>query len=101
MGRAFGVAQEEEETRSYPIEAVLTGDVGPGLHELAVPEGSIADGTAIVALDLPAEVLVVLLHRGDHRVVPEGRTIVRAGDTLLVLAEGDDLAGMHRLLEPR
>jgi cell volume regulation protein A len=98
--RVLGLAEPSDETRSYPIESVLSSDEVPDLHELIVPEGSPAADQPIVALDLPADVLVVLLHRGQDRVVPEGATVVRAGDHLLVLAEDGSLEAMRRMLEP-
>lgn len=96
--RALGVAEDEPEMRTYTIEAVISGSSGHDLHEVPVHEGSAADGVAVVSLDLPSGALIVLLQRGDDFVVPEGRTVLRAGDRLLVLAEGDVLEVVRRIL---
>jgi len=89
----------------YPLE--YTG--GQGLRnafvELEVLPGTLADGRAIVELDLPPELLVVLLARGDGFQIPSGGTILQAGDRLLVLAEPAALertlarTGMQRIAE--
>src|SRR5690606_9316918 len=97
----LGVDAPATEVRTHTIEAVISGDAGPELHEVPVPEGAAADGQPVVALDLPAGTLIVLLQRGDGYVVPEGRTIVRAGDRLLVLAEGEALGKIRRAMEQR
>jgi cell volume regulation protein A len=98
VARALGVSEDEPEVRTYTIEAVVSGSSGHDLHEVPVPEGSAADGVAVVSLDLPPGALIVLLQRGDDFVVPEGRTVLRAGDRLLVLAEGDVLEVVRRIL---
>lgn len=99
--RIFDVDAPEDEEGSYALEAVLSGDAGPDLHEVVVDEGSLADGTTIVNLGLPPEVLVVLLQRGADWVVPQGGTVVRAGDHLLVMAEGDNLDAMRQVTDLR
>lgn len=43
----------------------------------------------------------MLLQRGDDFLVPEGRTIIRGGDRLLVLAEGDTLAEVRHIVGER
>jgi potassium/hydrogen antiporter len=97
--RLFDVASDEPEVRTYTIEAVMSGHSGHDLHEIPIPEGSAADGRPVVALNLPPGVLIVLLQRGDDFVVPEGRTLVQAGDRLLVLAHGDALEAARRIIE--
>jgi potassium/hydrogen antiporter len=97
--RSLGVAAGELEVRSYTMEAVLSGDFGHDLHEVKVPHDSPIDGTPLVRLDLPPGALIVLLQRGYQFVVPEGRTIIHAGDRLLALAEGDNLAALRRIIE--
>jgi potassium/hydrogen antiporter len=97
--RLLGVVEDEAEPRTYTIEAVMSGSSGHDLHEIPVPEGSAAAGTAVVALDLPPGALIVLLQRGDDFVVPEGRTVLQAGDRLLVLAEGEALDAVRRIMD--
>jgi cell volume regulation protein A len=60
----------------------LTG----GLREIIVPAQSASVGRSLVELDLPTGFLVVLIERRGESVVPNGDTVLEAGDHLLVLA---------------
>jgi cell volume regulation protein A len=73
--------------RIFPLEYNPISGLKSGLQELAIPADSPAVGKSLVALRLPAEVLVVLIARGNEYLVPSGGTTVAAGDTLLVLAD--------------
>lgn len=53
--------------------------------ELAIPESSPVVGSRILDLHLPPGTLIVLLEREDHFLVPEGSTILQAGDELKIL----------------
>jgi potassium/hydrogen antiporter len=97
--RLLGVAADEREVRSYTMEAAMSGHTGHDLHEVLVPEDSTIAGTPVVRLNLPAGALLVLLQRGDDVMVPEGSTVIEGGDRLLVLAEGDTLETVRRIIE--
>jgi potassium/hydrogen antiporter len=99
VARLFGVDAPADPVRPFDIEAVMGGPSGHRLHELPVPAGSPAVGTTVVELNLPPGVLIVLVARGDDNLVPQGRTVIEAGDRLLVLAEGENLQAVRRLLE--
>ncbi|MDI6695084.1 MAG: potassium/proton antiporter [Anaerolineales bacterium] len=73
--------------RIYPIEYTPMGGLKSELKELTVPPGSNFAGKAIFELGLPAELLVILIARGDDFVLPSGGTVLQDGDTLLVLAD--------------
>lgn len=99
--RLTGVAAAERRDHVLATEITLTGEAGHDLHDVEVPEGSRAAGVSLVALHLPPGALIVLLHRGDDTLVPEGRTILRAGDRLTVFADAERLAAVRRLVGPR
>ena len=44
-------------------------------------------GKRLLDLGLPPGALVVLVRRGDHVLIPDGGTVLQAGDTLLLLAD--------------
>jgi cell volume regulation protein A len=73
--------------RVYPIEFTPMGGFKSELKELPVLAGSAMHGKAIVELGLPADFLVVLIGRENDFVVPSGGTVLRGGDTLLVLSD--------------
>ena len=70
---------------AYPIEYSGGRGLSDAFVELEVPPGSLADGKPIVALDLPDELLVILIARGDEFMIPSGGSRLEAGDRLLVL----------------
>ncbi|HEX6421360.1 MAG TPA: TrkA C-terminal domain-containing protein [Acidimicrobiales bacterium] len=67
------------------------GDRRRADHGTGGGHGSPASGRQIVDLRLPAGTLVVLLSRADEFVVPQGSTLVRAGDSVLLVADKDTL----------
>ncbi|HJA24771.1 MAG TPA: potassium/proton antiporter [Candidatus Fournierella merdigallinarum] len=56
------------------------------LRELTVERGSRWENASLSAVDLPGRRLVILIQRGANTMIPTGRTVIRAGD-VLVLAE--------------
>ncbi len=81
----------------YPLHySAIEGPVGD-LHELRLPPGSPLVGQEIARLDLPADLLVVMVARRGRFIVPGGATRLEAGDHLLVLAEN----GVFRDLQAR
>lgn len=77
--------------RPFLLDIVESGNGATDLHEVMVAPGSPASGHQIVDLQLPAGTLVVLLSREDEFVVPQGSTVVRAGDSVLLVADQDAL----------
>ena len=60
--------------------------------------GSAADGSRILDLGLPPEALVILIHRGGEFLIPKGATELCAGDSVLVLAGGEELRTVRQML---
>jgi cell volume regulation protein A len=100
VARVLGVGATATDLPSPPFEAVHHGVDGAQLHELGVGAGSPAVGRSLVELRLPTGSLVVLIRRDGHYVVPEGGTRMREGDTVMVLAESDQLDEVRRRLGP-
>lgn len=82
-----------------PLEFVPTVSVNSELAELVIPRGSPAVGRSIMELNLPPGALVVLVNRNDDTIVPNGATVLQAGDAVLVLVENDALPEVRRLVE--
>ena len=89
VARWLGVAQEpaDDRHREVSFDTVITGDDGPDLRELGVQPGAPAVGRQLVDLSLPRGVLVVLVRRDGESFMPQGSTVIAAGDHLLVAAE--------------
>jgi cell volume regulation protein A len=67
--------------------ASARGRIGDYLTELIVPHECVVDGKRILDLGLPPGVLIVLIGRGEELFVPGGATLIRGGDSLLLLAD--------------
>jgi potassium/hydrogen antiporter len=89
--RHLRVASELVSTQQYTFDAIIAGDQGHGLREVTIPDGAPAVGRSIVNLGLPSGVLLVLLYRKGQVLVPQGGTVLEAGDRVLLLAEGESL----------
>ncbi len=73
------------------LVAPVTIQTKPVMTEITVNSGAVMAGRRIMDLGLPKSALVVLVIRDEEYVVPRGDTQLRAGDTLQVLADGEDL----------
>ncbi|MEZ5216018.1 MAG: TrkA C-terminal domain-containing protein [Ilumatobacteraceae bacterium] len=73
--------------RRATFDTVLTGDEGPALVEFTIRPDSPLVGSTLLGAGLPPGVLVVLLRRGGRSFMPQGTTMIEAGDELLIAAE--------------
>jgi potassium/hydrogen antiporter len=69
------------------------------LSVVTVNANSVLAGRQIVDLCLPPGVLIVYIQRGDGHLVPNGNTVVMAGDRLHLLADGVSLATIDQEME--
>lgn len=90
VSRLLGVDAPMSAKRAYPIELEQTGDLDASLDDMIVAYRSAAVGKTIAALNVPPKALIVLLTRDDKFIVPNGSTVIEAGDVLLVLANNED-----------
>ena len=68
-----------------------------GVHRFTVTPGAAADGASIEALSLGENVWVSLVERDGGLVQVRGGTQLKAGDGVVVLAEGQDVALVRRM----
>ena len=69
------------------------------LAEVSIPKDASVAGKQIVEAGLPRGALIALVRRGEEFVVPNGDTILSAGDRLLVLADKEELASLRSRIE--
>ena len=98
VARWLGVAAPLVETSRFPLDFEPTGRTNSDLVDIAIPRHAVAVGRRIMELGLPPGTLIVLLSRHDTFLIPSGRTVLEAGDTLLVLADKHDLDAVRALL---
>jgi len=60
-----------------------------------------ARNRALVDLALPQGALIVLIHRNDDTIIPNGGTVLAAGDRILVLADHAALREVQARVEQR
>lgn len=99
VARLLRVEAPLRRTRPYPLEVGAPADGSTSLHEVTVPEGSPSAGLRLVDLPLPDGTLVVLISREDAFVVPQGATVLEAGDEVLLLADAQNLDDARAALE--
>jgi cell volume regulation protein A len=84
LGLTGSVSQDELE-----IDSAALDELDAGLIQVRVREGSRLHGVYLAELRLPAGATVSLVVRGDQGFTPNGRTRLREGDQLLVVAAED------------
>lgn len=74
-----------DDARGVEVESSPLGALGAEVLHVSVGHGSGMNGVAVFELRLPAGANVILVVRDDEAIVPEPRTVLRAGDELLVV----------------
>jgi cell volume regulation protein A len=82
-----------------PLAAVMDdGSISADLAEIVLPVNCGVIGRRILDLSLPPGALIVLIGRQGEMVVPNGGTVLEAGDTVLLLARRDVQQQVRSLL---
>jgi cell volume regulation protein A len=89
-----------QEKFRFPIEFNPTQNLRNNLIEIPVTKDSGAIGKSLVQLNLPKDVLVVLIQRGGDVVVPRGGTHINDQDTLLILSDYRSVEEVGKILSP-
>lgn len=98
-GLLVGVFRREDAVSAYHLalgrevshdlgRARLQARTGPdaAFHDVEIPAGSVADGRLLKEVPLPGGVTVVSVRKGLQVVVPDGNTLLGAGDVVTVFA---------------
>jgi cell volume regulation protein A len=97
VARWLGVADTKEAEGDRP-ELITGGDRSRSITEVTVPADSWVDGRRVIELDLPTGMWLSLIARGDEYLVPQGPTVLKAGDRLTLLASTGEREQVERLL---
>lgn len=85
IAKKLDVIGEEE-----PVLKTFTdysGEIHTELLEVKIPEGSSVSGKAIMELDIPMDILIVMLRRKGKLITPRGATVIQAGDTMMLAGD--------------
>ena len=98
LARKLNLECAEPPPKKLPIE-IVSGQLIPSqLKEIRIPDGSLAEGKAIVELNLPPGYLIILIARGEAYIQPNGGTILQSGDSLLALTDEEALKEAKEIL---
>lgn len=98
VSRLLKVNEPLKNKRPYPIEFELADTFNASLEEAIVPFNSAVAGKRIFELGIPPGCLVVLLGRDEKFFIPDGKTVLEAGDVLLILANTQDMRQLQKIL---
>jgi potassium/hydrogen antiporter len=90
MARWLRVSVPEKVKRRFPLDVEMKDNIHGELIELDLPANAQAVGKRILELQLPQSALIVLIHRDDQYLSPNGDTVLEAGDHLLIMADNKD-----------
>lgn len=76
-----------------------SGEIYAKLLELKIPSNSKMVGKAIMDLDFPNDVLIVMIRRGDKVITPSGRTVLNAEDTIMCAGDNKSLIEMNEIVK--
>lgn len=90
VARWLHVALPDIKKRRSPVEVLLDEGAKSKYVEIDLEENSPGIGKQIVELHFPKSAIIAMIKREDKYLVPNGSTVLRQNDTLLVLTENDD-----------
>jgi cell volume regulation protein A len=92
-------APESTASRS-PLDSILEdGAISNNLLEVTVMEGAFVAHKRIVDLHLPAEILFLLIGRGNEIVIPRGSIVLLPGDRVLLVTSDEYHAQVQPLFQ--
>lgn len=100
IAKKFDLVEEEELSLTTFYDE--SGKISADLLEIEIIENALADGKLIMDLDLPDDVLVVMVNRDGKVIIPKGSTRLLANDKLILAGKNDVLEDLsHRIQDAR
>lgn len=100
MAKFFSVDAPAEKKRNYPIEFTPATETTTDMIDLFVPFGSKVIGKSIVEIGMPEDSLITMIIRDEKYIVPSGGTMLEENDTILVLANKNNIGKIREILQP-
>jgi len=76
---------KKRKTEDFDLD--ISEDLGSITTEVILTDSSLKKGNRLMDLPLPAEALVVMVKRDNNYLIPKGRTEMKVGDILLIIAD--------------
>lgn len=101
VSRWFKVGIPEQKRFRFPLDYIPGGELKSELHQIEVPAHSRAIGLTIAELNIPDDILIVLLKRKGSVFAPRGKTEFFEGDVLLTLCAHSGLVKIRDMVAPK
>lgn len=98
--RAYDVALSRRAALRHRIQKARLDAVTPehvNVVEVLIQSGSVCDGKQMKDISWPHDSIIASLQRGRQTLIPHGNTTLKAGDVLVVVAEGNALEAVQSL----
>ncbi|NJC96046.1 MAG: CBS domain-containing protein, partial [Anaerolineae bacterium] len=88
--RAYDIALKRHALLRHRAQQARLGTFsGVDVHEIAIQPGAQCDGQAVRDVEWPRDCVIASMRRGSRLFIPRGETILKAGDVLVFVAEGE------------
>ena len=97
---AYDIALTRRVTQRHQEDAVRLDSLTPArvdISDVAIETGAQAMDKAMKEIPFPRECVIASVRRGGQVFIPRGETVLRAGDVLVVVAEGEAREEVVRL----
>jgi len=84
------VAVPEKAKKQAPLDIFFSNKEKTVMLEVKIDEHSPVIGKEVVDLDFPDSCVIVMIHRDEKYITPQGSTIIEAGDKLIILSDNKD-----------
>ncbi|WP_412030457.1 potassium/proton antiporter [Deinococcus yunweiensis] len=101
VARLLGVDAAASSGNTQRLLFTPTGAGKSDVVEVTIPPHSRVVGRRIVELGFPADVLIMVIHRGTEYIVPNGSTILAAGDELQMLGSRESFETLRERIDAR
>ena len=90
MAHWLGVSESPDDTSrstSANFDIDFPEEIKSSASEIEITDGMLEGGAYLMDLCLPEKTLAIMVKRGDNYFVPTGKTLLHAGDRLMVLSD--------------
>lgn len=83
--KLVGTSSKKHKIVDFDLE--LSEDMGSSIAEVILSSKALEKGDRLMDLEIPSESLVVMVNRNNDYFIPKGKTELKAGDKLLIIAD--------------
>jgi potassium/hydrogen antiporter len=98
VAKKLGLSVPPKPKALYSVELLSRGKIDMDMIEIPIEKGGPADGRSLQEINLPRDLVVSSVVRGDQIITPRGETRFKPDDIVFVLAPVKLTDGVHALL---